>query len=84
MPRTKKFVSKPKFIRNKYVVVKKTTSVSERRQRQCERSGNSRCEKHNFNTSNKKVYGTSVNIKIDVGRTTFIMAKAILRKTGIF
>jgi len=37
----------------------KITSTSERR-RQFARGGKSRCEKHNFNSSNKKVCGTCV------------------------
>jgi hypothetical protein len=84
MPRTKNFASKPKFRRNKYVVMNKITSMSERRQRQCDRSGKNSCEMHNFNTSNKKACGTSVNIKINVGSTIFVMMKDILCKIGIF
>jgi len=84
MPRTKKFASKLKFRRNKYVVVNKTTSMSERRQRQCDRGGRTNCEKHNFNTFNKKVCGTSVNIKINVGRNIFVMMKSVWRKLEYF
>jgi len=84
LPGSKNFASKPKFRRNKYAVVNKTTSISEQRQLQCDRSGKRSCEKHNFNTSNTKIYGTSVNIKINVGRKIVVMMKAILRKIGIF
>jgi len=84
MPGTKKYASKPKFRRNKYVVVNKTTSMPKWRKRQCDRSGKSSCEKPNFNASNKNMCGTSVNIKINVCRTIFVIMKAILRKIGIF
>jgi hypothetical protein len=37
-------------------------------------------KKHNFNSYNKKMCGVSVNIEINVGRTIFVMMKAILPK----
>jgi hypothetical protein len=73
MPRAKKFVLKPKFRGNKYVVLKKTTGVSERRQPHSYQSGKNSCEKHHLSTSNKKIHGTYVNTstEINVGENNF-------------
>lgn len=71
MPRTKKFVSKPKLGGNKYVVANKTTGGSERRQAQSDQSGKSSYEKHNLCTSNRKMHGTCVNTELNVGNNKF-------------
>jgi hypothetical protein len=61
---TKKFTSKPKFGGNKYVCVNKDTGVSEKGEPLSDKSGESRCVKHNLTASYKKTHGTSVNTEM--------------------
>ena len=66
MPGSKLFASKPKLEKINMSFVNKTTSVSERRHPQSNKLGLSSCEKHNLGTSNKTIYGTSVDTEINV------------------
>jgi hypothetical protein len=76
MPRTKKFASKPQFRGNKYVRVNKETGVSEKRQPQCDQSGESSYVKHNLSALNRKIHLTSVNAEIKVGENNFCKSES--------
>jgi len=56
---------KTKFGRQKYVVVKNTTVVSERRRSQSNKSAKNSCYKHNLSSSNEKVRVISVKTEIN-------------------
>jgi hypothetical protein len=55
MPRTRKFAWKPKFSGNTYIVVNKTTDVSERSPLQSNKSDNSSSGKYDPTTSNNNI-----------------------------
>jgi hypothetical protein len=70
-PRTLKLQSKTKFGGPKYVVVKNTTGVSERRQHQSKNSAKHSCDKHNLNTSINKVHVISVKTAINTHENNY-------------
>jgi len=70
-PRILKLRSKTKFGGPKYVVVKNTTGFPERRQRQSNKSAKRSCDKHNLNTSNRKVHVISVKTEINTHENNY-------------
>jgi hypothetical protein len=62
---------KTKFGGQKYVVVKNTTGVSERREPWSNKSAKYMCGKHNLSTSNKKGRVFSVKTEINTYENNF-------------
>jgi hypothetical protein len=74
MPRTRKFAWKPKFSGNTYMVVNKTTGVSERSPLQSDKSGNTSSE--NITSVPPTTNDNSVNMKIYVVGKNFCKSKS--------
>jgi hypothetical protein len=63
--------SKTKFGANKYVVVKNTAGVLERRQPQSNKNAKHSCEKHNLSTPDKRLHLISVKTEINIRESNF-------------